>query len=216
MAAGHRVFAAFWDSATKHEGPKQRQARRAAVSGSRGHVLELGVGVGANWRYLPADVTYAGVEPDEHMLARARANAVRLRRTVELHQARAESLPFSACSFDTVFATLTLCSIDDPSKALAEVRRVLKPGGELRFWEHVRPRSGLWGRAMDLVSPAWGVLGGGCRPNRNTREAISDARFVFQELEATRLGVLPAIRGVAVLPGAQMDRGADTVAAEVS
>jgi len=88
------------------------------------------------------------------MLARARRHAHAAGRPVELHRARAESLPFPAQSFHTVSVTLTLFSIDDLPKALAEVKRVLTPDGELRFWEHIRPRSGLWGRAMDLVSPA--------------------------------------------------------------
>lgn len=199
MASGHRLFAAFWDAVTRHQGPKQRAARRSVVAGTRGRVLELGFGVGANWRYLPGDVIYVGIEPDGQMLARARRHARESGAAVELHQAPAEDLPFPDQSFDTVFATLTLCSVDDLTKALAEVRRVLKPDGELRFWEHVRPHRRFWGRAADLVTPAWRVLGAGCRPNRATREAISEAGFIFSELHEARLGILPAIQGVAVI-----------------
>jgi ubiquinone/menaquinone biosynthesis C-methylase UbiE len=200
MALGHRWFAAFWDRASRHEGRQQRRSRRQVTQGVRGRVLELGVGVGTNWPYLPANVTYVGIDPDPYMIARARRNAKQEGRDVELHQVPAENLPFPDHSFDTVFTTLTFCTIDDVPKALAEVRRVLKPGGEFRFWEHVRPQGRIRGRVFDLVTPAWRRIGAGCRPNRDTVEAISGVGFEIRELRRAQMGPLPVIQGVAVSP----------------
>lgn len=132
------------------------------------------------------------------MIARARRHAKELGREVELHQVAAEKLPFPDHSFETVFTTLTFCTIEDVPQALAEVRRVLKPGGEFRFWEHVRPRGRDGGRAFDLITPIWRRVGAGCYPNRDTAAAIARAGFDVGELERERMGPLPTIRGVAV------------------
>lgn len=198
MARGHRWFAALWDRLSRHEGPQQRTARRDVAQGVRGRVLELGVGVGTNWRYLPDDVDYVGIDPDPYMIRRAQRHAKQQGREVELHQVAAEDLPFPDGSFDTVFTTLTLCTIEDVPQALAEVRRVLKPGGEFRFFEHVRPSGRKVGRVFDLVTPAWRRIGAGCRPNRDTAAAVASAGFEIRELRRERMGPLPVIRGVAV------------------
>jgi ubiquinone/menaquinone biosynthesis C-methylase UbiE len=173
-------------------------ARRAVVSGANGRVLELGVGVGANWQYLPEEADYSGVEPDEFMVERARRNAAEQGRTIDLHVAPAEALPFPDETFDTVIVTLTLCSVSDLEGSLSEARRVLKPGGELRFWEHVRPSGRLTGLLSDAVAPAWKRVGAGCHMNRRTAEAVAAAGFEIASLERSRLNGLPSILGVAV------------------
>jgi len=156
--------------------------------------------VGTNWRYLPNDVDYVGIDPDPYMIARARRHARRQGREVELHQVPAEALPFPDDSFDAVFTTFTLCTIDDVPGALAEVRRVLKPGGEFRFFEHVRPSGRTLGRVFDVVTPAWRRIGAGCRPNRDTAAAIALAGFEIRKLRRERMGALPVIGGIAVAP----------------
>lgn len=201
MAQGHRMFAALWDRASRHEGPEQRAVRARIAGGVRGRTLELGVGVGSNWPFLPGDVDYTGIEPDRYMLDRARRHAAEQGRHVELHEAAAEQLPFPDAAFDTVLVTLTLCTVDDVPRALAEARRVLKPDGELRFWEHVRPRGRVRGRLFDIVMPAWRTMGGGCRLNRNTLAALTGAGFEISELREDRLGGIPFIDGVAVPAG---------------
>lgn len=159
------------------------------------------MGVGANWQYLPAGIEYVGIDPDAHMLERARKRARSSGRAVDLHQAAAEDLPFEDASFDSVLVTLTLCSVDDPARALAEIWRVLRPGGELRFWEHVRPSGRVPGLALDLAAPLWARTLGGCHPNRRTAQSIEASGFVRGEIRHVRMNGLPAILGTATKPG---------------
>ncbi|MCA9831322.1 MAG: class I SAM-dependent methyltransferase [Dehalococcoidia bacterium] len=189
-----KVLAALWDRATRREGPEMTARRVAVAGGASGDVLELGFGTGANWRYLPAGISYVGIEPDPAMLSRGRAHAVQSDRAVRLVRAEAEALPFAAASFDTVFATLTLCSVRDLDAALKEVARVLKPGGEFRFWEHTRPQNRVAALITDVACPAWAWAGGGCRLNRRTTEALN-AEFAMEEITAFRM-FLPMVLGV--------------------
>lgn len=169
--------------------------RRGAVAGgASGDVLELGFGTGANWRYLPLGINYVGIEPDRAMLSRARAHALDSDRAIRLIRAEAEALPFAAASFDTVFATLTLCSVRNLDAVLKEIARVLRPGGEFRFWEHVRPRNRIAGLITDVASPGWARAGGGCRLNRRTTEAVS-SQFAMEEITTCRM-FLPMVIGV--------------------
>ena len=195
--SGHRGFAALWDWMTRHESRSERQMRRLAASRVRGRVLELGVGVGANWTYLPESIHYAGIEPDPHMVRRAQQRMRAAGRDVALQQARAEQLPFADGSFDTVLVTLSLCSVQDPGEALAEVRRVLAPDGIFVFAEHVRPAGRAWGRVADVITPAWRRIGGGCHPNRPTRQTITSAGFTIETISEARASGLPMIAGVA-------------------
>lgn len=200
MTHGHRLFAAFWDRAARHEGRPQRRARQEVARGVAGSVLELGVGVGTNWPYLAAHSRYVGIDPDGYMLARAQRHAQAEGRPVDLVLCPAERLPFADASFDTVLATLTLCTVDDVPASLAEVRRVLKPGGEFRFWEHVRPKGRAWGRLFDTITPVWRHIGAGCHPNRETGRALEEAGFEIRQLRSLMLGAVPFILGFAIPP----------------
>lgn len=198
MAQGHRVFASAWDRViVPLEGKNDKRARERVVSGVRGRTLELGFGVGTNWKYLPEQTEYVGIEPDPYMLRRARRHAQKEGRVIELHQVRAEELPFDDDSFDTVFETLTFCTIADVRRALAQVQRVLRPGGEFRFWEHVRPTGKKTGKVFDVATPAWSKVGGGCQLNRDTEAAIRNAGFEIKELTRSKIGPMPFILGVA-------------------
>ncbi len=121
-----------------------RRWRAWLVAGARGRTLDLGSGTGRNLPLLPPGARGVAVDPHPDALARARARAP----GVPLVVARAEALPFRAGSFDTVVSGLVLCSVDDADAALAEVRRVLRPGGGLRLLEHVR-HSGVRGALQD-------------------------------------------------------------------
>jgi ubiquinone/menaquinone biosynthesis C-methylase UbiE len=197
---GHRFFAAAWDFQVRHEPEAESDARRRTAAGLRGRVLEVGAGTGANWRFLPDGVDYSGIEPDPAMLRRARRAAATSGHAYDLVQARAEAIPFPDASFDAVLVTLTLCSIADVPAALSEVRRVLKPGGAVHFWEHVRPSGRLSGRLADAITPAWKRIGAGCHPNRRSLDALRAAGFVVSEQRAMRLRGVPFVEGVARVP----------------
>lgn len=199
MAAGHRIFARVWDWMSRHEGKRERRFRQEVMAGAKGSVLEVGYGVGSNWPFLPPDVEYTGIEPDKYMRERARRHALE-RDGFRALAGDAQALEFPEASFDTVVGTLVFCTIPDADAALAEVLRVLKPGGEFRFWEHVRARGGAGARAQDLLTPIWKQLGGGCHPNRDTLAAIRRAGFEVTSVREVKIGPLPAIVGVARRP----------------
>jgi ubiquinone/menaquinone biosynthesis C-methylase UbiE len=194
---GHRGFAWAWDRLVRLEDAREREMRRFVAGGASGRVLEIGYGVGTNWDYLPDGVDYTGIEPDPYMRGRAERNLAGSR--LSLLSARAEALPFAEDSFDTVFTTLTLCSVQRPRRALAEVRRVLHPGAQFRFFEHVRPPGRIRGRIFDAFTPGWKRIGGGCHPNRRTVQAISAAGFEIVERHDFSRGPIPMVAGVAML-----------------
>jgi ubiquinone/menaquinone biosynthesis C-methylase UbiE len=145
--------------------------RRRLCEGARGRVLDLGCGTGRNLPLLPPGTV--GIDPAPPSLRRARSRAPAAR----LVRAEAEALPFRDGVFDTVVSGLTLCSVDDPARSLAEIRRVLGPGGTLRMLEHVRSRHPRWARFQDRVQPLWTRISGGCHPNRDTERAVEAAGF---------------------------------------
>lgn len=206
---GHRWFASFWEMMVRFESPAIRRLRDETLSGLRGRVLEVGCGNGANFHRYPPEVSeLVGVDPDPFMVDRARRRAAQLDRKIEVLEAPAEELPFADASFDAAVSTLVLCSVDDPAKALAEIRRVLKPSGELRFFEHVRYPGGPLGAVQDIVTPVWRWFGAGCHPNRRTAESILKAGFEIVEIRHLRvvpplppmLCTRPAIQGRARAP----------------
>jgi ubiquinone/menaquinone biosynthesis C-methylase UbiE len=120
---------------------------------------------------------------------------------VALVRARAEALPFRDAAFDTVVASLAFCSVADPGRGLAEVRRVLRPGGTLRMVEHVRARRRWAAWLQDRLQPAWTRLAGGCRPNRDTEGAVEAAGFAVDPSTRRARGVLRRL-AAAPRPGA--------------
>jgi ubiquinone/menaquinone biosynthesis C-methylase UbiE len=148
--------------------------RRWLAAGARGRVLDLGCGTGRTLVSLPPGAV--GLDPAWPSLVVARRRASRAR----LVQGSAEALPFRDGAFDTVVGSLVLCSVPDAARGLAEVRRVLRRGGELRSIEHVRATSHWGGRCQDAITPLWKRLTGGCHPNRETERAVERAGFVIQ------------------------------------
>ena len=180
--------------------------RKEITGGAKGRVLELGAGTGLNFEYYDAQATEViATEPDPYMLERAERRAERAERPIVLHQAPAERLPFGDGTFDTVVSTLVLCSVDDPVRALREVRRVLKPSGELRFYEHVRFEHAFGAFWQDVIAPIWGWFSAGCHPNRDTAAAMREAGFELDQIELSKPAppippmafVRPHIKGVA-------------------
>jgi len=178
-------------------------ARRLVVPAAHGEVLELGVGTGLNFGlYDPAKVTrLVGVEPDPYMMRRARKRAAEVPFPVELHEAGAERLPFPPDRFETVVVTWSLCTIADPVAALAETRRVLRPGGTLAFVEHTRSVQPALARLQELLTPLWRRLAGGCHLDRPAVDLVRASGLLMREVEPVgreRWTLLPVYRGRAV------------------
>lgn len=173
---GHPLFAAAYRRmiAPVEAGPVG-QARAALLTHARGVVVDLGAGIGLNLPLLGDDVTQVHlVEPDPHMLRRLDP---RLPTHAHVHQAVAENLPLPDDSADTVLATLTLCTVDDLQAAIAEIRRVLHPGGQVLVLEHVRSPDTGRARWQDRLQGPWRWFAAGCNPNRDTTAALSAAGF---------------------------------------
>jgi len=149
--------------------------RRWLAEGARGLTLDLGCGTGRTLPLLPPGATAVAVDPCRESLVRARRRAP----AALIVQARAEALPFRPRTFDTVVSGLVLCSVTDPGQALGEVRRVLAAGGVMRALEHVRSPVQWKARLQDFTQPAWTALSGGCRPNRNTEQAVEAAGLLI-------------------------------------
>lgn len=198
-AKGHRWFAAAYDriTAAAERGPVGR-ARRELLAGLSGDIIEIGAGTGANFEHYPTGVHVVAFEPDPYMLKRARSRLDALARTdIDLRSAPAESLPVPDASFDVAVSTLVLCTVDDPAASLAEVSRVLRPGGTLVFIEHVRG-DGLLGRVQDLIRPVWSWGGAGCQINRRTEGTMRAAGFAPAITTRFKpMPLLPMIAGAA-------------------
>jgi ubiquinone/menaquinone biosynthesis C-methylase UbiE len=164
--------------------------RRWLAEGARGRVLEVGCGTGRNLPLYRSDASVVAIDPNIEALRAARRRSP----TVPLVAARAEALPFRDGEFDTVVSSLVFCSVADPLRGLAEVRRVLAPGGALRLLEHVRHRSPRVARIQDLLQPAWTFVAGGCRPNRDTERAVEAAGFGIAREGRRARGVLRRFR----------------------
>lgn len=171
-------------------GGDTRRARM--IGGARGRILEIGVGTGRNLPLYAADTEVTAVDISLGMLARARSRAAQSQARVELQQADVELLPFPDATFDTITATCVFCSVGDPVRGLEEVARVVKPDGEVRLLEHVRPRGRLLGHVFDLLSPLTRRLMGP-EINRRTEENVLRAGLaitgirrdgIWREIEA--------------------------------
>ena len=158
------------------------ELRRSVVPLASGAVFEMGCGGGYNQQlYDPALVTsFAGIDPNGALLDAARERAAANGWQADLREGKGEAIPFGDAAFDTVVCTYTLCSVDDPARVLAEMRRVLKPGGRLLYLEHGRaPDAGLvkWQRRIE---PVWRKIAGNCHLTREIGAAIGRAGFVVE------------------------------------
>jgi AhpD family alkylhydroperoxidase len=170
-----------------------RRARERLLAGARGDVLEIGVGTGLNLSAYPLDTELHAIDPSEHALALAEQRAARLGRSVTLVSGDAAALPYPDASFDTVVGTFVLCSVGDVTATLREGRRVLRPGGTLRFLEHVRAdHAGLAG-LQSRLAPAWAWAFGGCRLDHDLGAALESAGLHVVEGRSRAGGVLQEV-----------------------
>ncbi len=160
--------------------PAVMRDRAKVVPRASGDILELGCGGGTNLQFYDWSQvrSLSGVDPSPELLGRAQDALLRSGRSANFASGIAEALPFESSSFDTVVTTFTLCSVQDPTAALSEVRRVLRPGGRLIFLEHGKapePAAANW---QNRIEPVWKHIAGGCHLTRPVTGAISDAGFV--------------------------------------
>lgn len=186
--------------------------RDRLVEGLLGRVLEVGAGNGLMFTHYPPAVTgVVAVEPDPYLRDLARAHAERARVPVEVVEGIAEGLPADDATFDAAVVSLVLCSVTDVQAAISELHRVVKPGGQLRFLEHVRAETPGLQRLQRLADATlWPRVAGNCHTSRDTAGAIAAAGFSVTHLTRFRfpagripLPTAPHVLGAASRP----DRG---------
>ncbi|MFC0623867.1 class I SAM-dependent methyltransferase [Kribbella deserti] len=160
--------------------------RRQLLEGLTGRVVEVGAGDGGNFPFYPAGVTgVVAIEPDPYLRAKATQAAAEASADIKVVEGLASELPVDAGTVDAVVMCLVLCSVEDQGAALDEAFRVLRPGGELRFYEHVAAQTGTRLARVQRIADAtlWPRLMGGCHLGRDTVSAIGAAGFLIDELE---------------------------------
>jgi SAM-dependent methyltransferase len=180
----HPFFARIWPAIAAHETEQMREFRRANLAGLSGRILEVGAGVGTNFAFYPDTVEHVvAIEPERRLVGLAREAAVAVSVSVEVTNRTVES--FSAEEpFDAVVCSLVLCSVGEPDSVLRQVLSLLRPGGELRYLEHMAS-TGLRGRLQQFVdvTTLWPRLAGNCHAHRHTEHSIRAAGF---EIDRTR------------------------------
>jgi ubiquinone/menaquinone biosynthesis C-methylase UbiE len=195
MSFWGRVFAASYDRLMAGSERAVLHGHRASlVSRAKGDVLEVGGGTGANLPFYGAGVDELVItEPEEPMARRLEHKLAGYSLPARVISAPAEDIPFEDASFDFVVSTLVLCTVDDPARALSEIHRLLKPGGQLAFLEHVRSDDPRLARWQDRLHGMQVRLAYGCHCNRRTLENIERAGFSVTELEHDRMRKAPPI-----------------------
>ena len=179
-----------------------REHRRRLLAGLSGRVIEVGAGSGLNLAHYPPEVTeVVAVEPEHTLRRYAAAAAVRAPVPVTIVPGHANRLPARDGTFDAAVVSLVLCTVPSPERALAEISRVLAPGGRLHIYEHVRSRNPVIGRLQDLITPLWRRAGAGCHPNRDTLAAIERAGFKVVEVDRFAFTPQPPIPRTAHILG---------------
>ncbi len=200
------LFARFFHRfCGRDRGTGERELRRELLAGAGGRVAEVGAGNGINFKHYPTSVVEViAVEPEPYLRRQAEKAAAYAPVPVSVVPGMAASLELAAESVDVVVACGVLCSVPDQREALAEFRRVLRPGGELRFYEHVRSRRPGFARWQRWIDPLWSRAMGGCHTDRDTLTAIVDAGFRLERgrgfgfpPDARVYPVAPRVLGVA-------------------
>ena len=195
-----RVFAGVYDPFVwAGERAAMRRFRRDLLAQARGLTVEIGSGTGLNLNHYPRDLDGLVLsEPDASMRKRLEKAVRRSHRDARVISAGAEQLPFDDATIDTVVSTLVLCTVDAPDAALREIRRVLRPAGQLLFIEHVRSDSPLLARWQDRLARPWQRFAEGCRCNRATLELMSACGFEHQAQAAAWRLMPPIVRPLVI------------------
>ena len=179
-----RMLANWYDTIMAKYEAYMAERKRALFADLPNTVMEIGPGTGANLRYLPRGCHWIGIEPNPFMRDQLQEKAEKAGVKAEFQVARAERIELDDHSVDAAICTLVLCSVADPPQVLAEVKRVLKPGGRFYFIEHVAAPRNTWRRlSQRVVRPVWRFCADGCRPDRDTGAAINEVGFESVEIE---------------------------------
>jgi ubiquinone/menaquinone biosynthesis C-methylase UbiE len=204
----HPIFARFFDRLSRLMEREVGEHRQELLAGLSGRVVEIGAGNGMNFQHYPTSVEeVVALEPEAYLRDKAEQTARDAPVRVTVRDGLADPLPLRDREFDAAIASLVLCTVPDPGRALAELRRVLKRGGELRFLEHVRSERPRKARLQDRLdrSGIWPRVGGGCHCARDTLAAIEAAGFHIEQSRSLDFGpswviTNPHVLGVACAP----------------
>ena len=196
----HPLFARLYERmSVGMEAKGSAEHREELLADLSGRVIEVGAGNGLNFAHYPTSVSeVVAVEPEAYLRDRAERAARDGKVPVQVVPGTAEALPAEDQSFDAAVASLVLCSVRDQRRALAELYRVVKPGGELRFYEHVRSHRPGFARFQRIVDVGWPCVGGGCHTSRATDRAIEEAGFVIDRCR--RFSFRPCLITLPVAP----------------
>jgi ubiquinone/menaquinone biosynthesis C-methylase UbiE len=192
---GHFAFARCYDwflRRAEREGLSAR--RRRLLSFATGRTLEIAAGTGLNLPHYPESVDELVLtEPYRYMLPILHRKVAASTRKAIVVEAAAEELPFRSASFGTVVGTMVLCTAKDPARVIREIRRVLRPGGQYLFLEHIRHADPEIARRQDRWQPAWYLFGNGCHCNRDSVLTLMESPFLIEELAHGRIAGVPRI-----------------------
>lgn len=203
---GALIYDRFLMGASQQAGLADK--RREALAEASGEVLEIGAGTGLNLAAYPRQgiTRLVCTEPDRAMSCQLEARSSDAPIAVEVVAASAEQLPFADDTFDCVTGTLVLCEASSPPAALAEIARVLRPGGRYLFLEHVRSSDADHARMQDRWAPLWRLMAGGCNCNRDTLATISGSPLTVDRAEVGRFPKAPKIVKPLLIGSASMPR----------
>jgi ubiquinone/menaquinone biosynthesis C-methylase UbiE len=172
-----------------------REHRERLLEGLSGEVIEVGAGHGINFPLYPESVTrLLAVEPEEHLLELAKDAAREAPIPVDVVPGMAEELPAEDASFDAAVVSLVLCTVRDPDRAIAELRRVLRPSGELCFYEHVIAHNRLGARLQRVAdATVWPAIAGGCHMSRDTQAALERGGFSVESVDRFQFSPSPIV-----------------------
>ena len=177
----HPLFARMWTVMSAHETPLLRRLRSENLAGLSGRVLEVGAGTGTNFAHYPESVReVVALEPEIMLAPKAREAAAGAPVPVTVIESTVETMPAGE-PFDAVVCSLVLCSVEDPQAVLRQLNSVLKPGGELRYFEHVA--SAGWRGSLQRLADAtvWPRIAGNCHTHRDTERAIAATGFIVDQ-----------------------------------
>jgi ubiquinone/menaquinone biosynthesis C-methylase UbiE len=189
------LFARLYTRIARNESAKETEFRNRLTAGASGRVIEIGAGSGANFGHYPETVeSVLAVEPEPYLREQAISAAVAAPVPIEVIDATADSLPVGDSEFDAAVVSLVLCTVPDPAGALAEAKRVLRAGGELRFYEHVISRKPSMARLQRIFDRTfWPHVAGGCHAARDTERAIAEAGFTVETSEREAFAASPLL-----------------------
>ncbi len=195
MARRHGGMAAFYEQFTAEMERAGVAAIRAQLAADlHGRILEIGCGTGLNFPHYGPLAEVTAIEPLDEFRTFAAQRATGLEARISVHEGDAEQLPFADHSFDGALGTLVFCSVPNAQRGLQEVRRVVRPGGAVRFFEHVRSERAWAALVQDISNPLWRWLTDGCNLNRDSVGAIRAAGFVIERVQAHEIHVPRAPR----------------------